>query len=1148
MKFTRLRLTGFKSFVEPTDVPIERGLTGIVGPNGCGKSNLTEALQWVMGESSYKAMRGSGMEDVIFSGSGARPARNSAEVALMLDNSDRSAPAAFNDSDTIEIIRRIERESGSSYRLNGREVRARDVQLLFADASAGSRSPAMVGQGRVGALIAAKPEARRAILEEAAGISGLFGRRHEAELRLKAAEQNLERLEDVLAEIERQLEALRRQARQAVRYRTISGEIRKGEATALAVRYATALDAVAAAQAELDAGTARVETRGDEEQHAATRQATASAALPPLRDAAAAAGEAVQRIRIEEEQLEAEERAVASQLADLERRLVQLTADLERERRLLAENASSIDRLAKEEAALASEEEGGAVRRSEAAERLATAESSLARSEKLGAEAQASLSELRARRQQFEREASEALTRDSRLGEEFSRVERERRDIAGSETQARIDQAAARAEAAHEQVTAAETALGDAEQATIAARDGEAAARATVAESEAALARMEAEAKALRSMLPQTTVADPVGDSVIVRDGAEAALAALFGDELNLSQNAAAESHWHLVAPADDDPALPAGAEPLAALVDAPPVLARRLGQTGLVARADGLRLQAALRPGQSLVSAEGDLWRWDGLVAGAGVRQAEANRLAGRKRLATLNGGIEELRPAMRVAQQRHGAAREALAKASAAEAGTRSAFKAANRNLDEARAALATADRDHGRNSLRLAALAEAEARILAGRAEAQAKRVEAAEALARIPSPDVVEGPLAELRLKIAADRGVVSEARGALAGIDRDAEHRRNRLKTIATERDSWVRRQAGAEAQITTLSGRAKELETERQSLAERPADFATRRQALAEAGSSAEIKRKDATVALSAAEAELAAADKAARAAGEALAQAREQRGRAEERLGGAKLRAAEFAERIVELLQCRPEEAAAAAGLTGAPLPALDQVEARVERLKQERDRLGGVNLQAEQEAEQLAERRSGMIADRDDLVAAIQKLRQGISGLNREGRERLLAAFTSVDEKFRELFMHLFGGGTAELQLTDVVDPLEAGLEIIARPPGKKPQTMTLLSGGEQALTALSLIFAVFLTNPAPICVLDEVDAPLDDANVERFCTLLEEIVSRTDTRFLVTTHNPITMARMSRLFGVTMAERGVSQLVSVDLETAERFREAV
>jgi chromosome segregation protein len=292
----------------------------------------------------------------------------------------------------------------------------------------------------------------------------------------------------------------------------------------------------------------------------------------------------------------------------------------------------------------------------------------------------------------------------------------------------------------------------------------------------------------------------------------------------------------------------------------------------------------------------------------------------------------------------------------------------------------------------------------------------------------------------------------------------------------------------------------------------------------------------------------LAEADAGARAALEALAEARERRGRAEERVVAAKQRLAEVAERISETLDCAPEEVVAVAEIKpDAALPELDDVEARLERYRQERERLGAVNLRAEAEAAETGERRDQLAGERDDLVAAIQRLRQGIASLNREGRERLTAAFETVNGHFQRLFTHLFGGGTAELQLTESDDPLEAGLEIVARPPGKKPQIMTLLSGGEQALTALSLIFAVFLTNPAPICVLDEVDAPLDDANVERFCNLLDEMARQTDTRFVVITHNPITMARMRRLYGVTMAERGVSQLVSVDLEMAERFREA-
>jgi chromosome segregation protein len=410
-----------------------------------------------------------------------------------------------------------------------------------------------------------------------------------------------------------------------------------------------------------------------------------------------------------------------------------------------------------------------------------------------------------------------------------------------------------------------------------------------------------------------------------------------------------------------------------------------------------------------------------------------------------------------------------------------------------------------------------------------------------------PESFDAPIADLQAQMTENRNAVAEARMALAAIERDAEARKVRLEAIAREESAWTNRRRTAEQQIASLTARKSELAEQRDALGDRPDAIARQRYALTERSIDVERKRAVAGDALAEAETALAEADKIVAAANQALSEARERRGRLEERLDGARERLREAGARIRESLQCEPSEATRIAGIDEDALPALDQVESSLERYKQERERLGGVNLQADAEAEELAARRDAMISDRDDLVAAINKLRQGIASLNREGRERLTTAFDEVNRQFQRLFIQLFGGGTAELKLIGSEDPLEAGLEVIAKPPGKKPQTMTLLSGGEQALTALSLIFAVFLTKPAPICVLDEVDAPLDDANVERFCSLLEEITAETGTRFLVITHNPITMSRMNRLFGVTMTERGVSQLVSVDLETAERFREA-
>jgi chromosome segregation protein len=684
----------------------------------------------------------------------------------------------------------------------------------------------------------------------------------------------------------------------------------------------------------------------------------------------------------------------------------------------------------------------------------------------------------------------------------------------------------------------------------MAARDRVAAARESLGDAEQTLGRIEAETAALSAVLASSVAngRKPVIDSVRVEAGFEAALGAAFGDDLDAPTDRGAPAHW-LALDAEGDAPLPGAVEPLSLHVEGPRVLARRLSQTGIVSRSEGAMMQPRLRPGQRLVSREGDLWRWDGYVAAADAPHSAAQRLQSRNRLAALE--PERTAGEQLVAERRANLTQEVEAArlAAEAEARAREAWRVAQRSLDEARAALSTAERESGRIAARRSAVEEAVARLTAAAAEAEATVSEARDRLATMTDPQSLSTGLARQRDKVSEDRAAFAEARAAVESLARELEIRSGRLAALAVERQTWHERAANAEAQIATLSHRRREAEAEKRKLAEEPAQIEARRQALLTEIANAERVRAAAADRLAAGETALAEADKAARFALESLSEAREQRGRAEERVVAAKARLGEIGERIQEALDCAPEEALAIAALKpGAALPDHDEIEARLERYRQERERLGAVNLRAEAEANEVAQRRDQLVGERDDLVAAIQRLRQGISSLNREGRERLLAAFETVNGHFKQIFTTLFGGGVAELQLTESEDPLEAGLEIMARPPGKKPQIMTLLSGGEQALTALALIFAVFLTNPAPICVLDEVDAPLDDANVERFCNLLEEMTRQTDTRFIAITHNPITMSRMNRLFGVTMAERGVSQLVSVDLETAERFREAV
>jgi chromosome segregation protein len=1148
MKLTRLRLIGFKSFVEPTDLEIEPGLTGVVGPNGCGKSNLVEAVRWVMGEASYKAMRAAEMDDVIFSGNTARPARNHAEVSVLIDNTAHKAPAAFNDSETLEVSRRIMREHGSIFRVNGREVRARDVTVLFADASTGSRSPALVHQGRIGEIIQARPDQRRRVLEEAAGISGLHARRHEAELRLKAAEQNLARVEDVIGQLAAQMASLKTQARQAVRYRNISGQVRRLEALLLHLRWTAAQAEVAEAERSKDEAVRVVASRVGEQTVATTTQARVAAGLPSLREAEAKAAAALQRLLLARDGLEREEARARERSAELDRRLEQFAADLERERTLAADAASALDRLANEEKHLKAEAHASAGRLTGVNERVAKADETLAASEKSFADLTNALADLTARRNQLQAALSEHEQRAVRLETELANIDAGlAASGSGQPDLSALNKALVAAQAA---LAKAEAAARATEVALAAAREKLEADRAPLDDSERRVQRLETEAKTIGKLLAVETknLWPPVMDALSVTKGYEKALGAALGDDLDAPVDQSAPMRWGGAALDRSDPALPKGATSLSRYVKAPPELARRLAQIGVVERADGAGLAAELKPGQRLVSREGDFWRWDGFAAAAHAPTGAARRLAERGRLQAIEGELTAARGETEAKRRAVEAAEAAVAAAAAAETAARARWREAQHATDARREEHVAAERESGRNAARVSALKEAKQRITAGREEADAARRDAEKALATLPAAAQLEVKLTKVKEVIASDRSALAEIRAEAQGIAREAELADRRLQAIGVERADWEQRKDKATAQIATIGERAEEAKRERAALEDAPRHFAGQRQALIGEIETATAGRRAAADRLAEAETELAAADKAARGALEAVGEARADAARAEERRDGAKRRLADIEHEIRDLLDIEPAGAAGVAEFkAGDALPEIDEVEGRLDRIRRERERLGSVNLLAEQELRDVEAQHGKLVADRDDLVEAIRRLRHGIHSLNSEARERLLASFATVNEHFKKLFSQLFGGGYAELQLIESEDPLEAGLEIMAKPPGKKQVTLSLLSGGEQALTALALIFAVFLTNPAPICVLDEVDAPLDDYNVERFCDLLDEMTRSTDTRFVIITHNPITMARMSRLYGVTMAERGVSQLVSVDLEGAVKLREA-
>jgi chromosome segregation protein len=1151
VQFNRMRITGFKSFVDPTELVIDEGLTGIVGPNGCGKSNLVEALRWAMGETSAKQMRGSEMDDMIFAGTADRPSRNLAEVILSMDNSDRRAPAQFNDTDELDIVRRIERGNGSNYQVNGMDTRARDVQMLFADASTGARSTAMVSQGRIGAIINAKPTQRRGLLEEAAGITGLHARRHEAELRLRAAETNLERLEDIVGALEEQHRLLKRQARQATRYRNLSDHIKRHEAILLHLRWVSAQSAREAAAEQFNAIETLVAELTQAVAIATTAQADASTVLPSLRQKEAEAAAALQRLLVARDALDAEERRIESLRAEISNRITMIDGDITREKSLGGDATEAVEKLETESTGIRDAQTRESDDLETAKTRLAEAQADVSAREQTVAELSRSVVADETREATLTRQLSEFEIRRKRFNERRTNIETEQQEAAqAADDDGALEEARKSAEEARNQAQAARDALQAAETATADARTAENEAREGHQTAASATAKLRAEQEALSELLEfgDPELWPPMIDAVEVDTGYEMALGAALGEDLIAPTDEASPIHWRSLPMFANPKGLPDNVRRLSEVVRGPAALTRRLSQIGIVETEEqGLKLHDKLEQGQRLVSANGALWRWDGFTAAAGTPTAAATRLAQRNRLEEMLVDLEKADATAALAQTGREKTATTARDAADAERKAREGVWAADK-VAQATGTTATALAESTADARsRVSGLKDAIESLLADVAELDTQEQTAKqdrESLADVP---VRRTEVERQQRELAEKRATLAEIRSAHDRLDQESETRILRLQVIANELASWHSRAANALKQLEQLTTRrAQELE-EHQKLEARPAEIAEERSALLDHIVRAETTRNQAADSLAQAETSLENLTRELRAGESKLSETREDRVRREAAVEQIDQNLAVIAERVAERLECKPEEALASVDINAEEqLPPQDTVEQKLERLQRERDNMGPVNLRAEQEASELDERIRGMETEREDLIAAIARLRQGISGLNREGRERLLVAFNEVDQHFRELFAKLFGGGRAHLKLTEADDPLEAGLEVFASPPGKRLQSMTLLSGGEQALTALSLLFAVFLTNPAPICVLDEVDAPLDDSNVDRFCKLLEEMIRASSTRFLLVTHHRLTMARMDRLYGVTMAEQGVSQLVSVDLQAAERLRE--
>ena len=915
----------------------------------------------------------------------------------------------------------------------------------------------MIGQGRIGELISAKPRARRALLEEAAGISGLHSRRHEAELRLRAAETNLERLDDVISQFDAQLESLKRQARQANRYRNVSAEIHKSEATLFYLRWKAARQAVSEAESALTAATLSVGQKGEAQAVAAKEQAIIAHKLPKLRDAEAHAAAALQRLVLERNQMDLEAQRIALRKQELDDRLRQLGQDLAREQQMIAENSDIIDHLDREKELLEAETGKAGERQKDTSSALADASKKLAAGESELEILTGEAASISAARNQLQRTIADSKERAVRLSDQTASVTSELEKLSAKiAEQAGTEEKQRHIDVLEHQMGETEAAASEAERLVAVSRQEEEAARRPLIATRDALNEIETEARTLAGILNATTtdLFPAVVEEIKVAPGYEAALGAALGEDLDISTNTSAPVHWGAVERSVDDSALPQGAEPLSAHVSAPQELGRRLAQIGIVGRHEGQQLQRQLRPGQRLVSIEGDLWRWDGFSASAEAPTPAAQRLAQKNRFAELDRAAIETTARLRQAETLLAAAKAELTKNLGAEQAQREAVRDLHRRLGVARDDQVKAERAVGEMSNRRSALEEARVRLHSSLDEANLVHKEATASLAATPPLATLEEKLTSLRQLVATDRAGFAEAKTVHDGLARENALRSQRLEAIERERKSWIDRASNAENQIAVLTSRQQEAGHEREQLDRAPSELDERRRIISRQIETAEELRREAGDQLATTENKLKSADQIASSSLLELSSAREESARAEERLGAARQRDSEIETRIRDELECQPHELLQLAELKdGDSHPDLGATERRLEKLKAERERLGAVNLRADIEQTEIAEQRDNLVAESDDLVEAIRRLRQGIQSLNTEGRERLLTAFDAVNEEFKRLFTHLFGGGTAELQLVESDDPLEAGLEILARPPGKKPQTMTLLSGGEQA-----------------------------------------------------------------------------------------------
>jgi len=1141
MKFQSVRISGFKSFLEPTEIQMNRGLTGVVGPNGCGKSNIVEAIKWIMGENSARQMRGDGMDDVIFSGTDERPSRNFAEVSIKLDNSEKKAPAIFNHYDEIEITRKIEREKGSVYRVNGKQVRARDIQLIFADNGTGARSSGIVGQGRIAQIIDSNPEDRRVILEEAANIKGLHSRRHEAELKLKGASDNLDRLSDIEQTYKEQLIELEKQGRKAARYRSVGERIRKAEATLFfnlmnnAKKEANDLDIqLKNANENVSQGQIKVAEHTKSQLHLANK-------TPDLKKDEAEKAAILQTFNITKIKLDEEKSSAQNALQNIINQINLINNDIVRESEIKEDAKKSLSTLLTEEKNLREDTENFSTKITKATDLV----------KKLRSISDAANDKLSTITSEIYSIKSDKSDLEKRIKNLKQKIEVTQNQLANFN----IEDDKNRFKLDKEKIINLKKLIQENNQ----LNDGykveleklEKLETRLVEEKNTAVFefnKVNLEFDSLSTLLGRDTLNSNTLEKTIGNiNNLEEAIGSVLGETLLapiLSDDQSTENatYWRDDFKTISTASLPESVIPIVTKITKSSILDTALKGVGIVDNKEiAFKLQKELTFGQALTTPSGGLWRWDGFVQPQGVQNSYSERLQQIARLRLLQNKLPSLEENQSLSEKK-----------------LEECFKNIKKYKDDlANLQVKLSNLISESNELELQNT-KVESKLLSS--EALIKELKNTERMSLEELSELekefnnslnLPSLLAEeLKVRNNADqsRNELTDAMAAEQQIKSEESFKSRNLIQLGHQKENWKVREEEAKTRLISLEDRLKASQDEKNRLSTLPESFEKKEAELNTKIEEAISNRNIAADQLVKNETSLNDADKLVREAEKAVSTLREEMIKIEALLNLSKAKIQNIEDRVFEKLKIKSTELNKFINSKeeDQPIRSIEILEKTLQRLLNERETLGAVNLRAEDEMNEMLNKIEVMSKERVDLEEAIAKLRSGIFELNKEGRQRLKESFEEVNENFKQLFQKLFGGGNAELRLVGNEDPLQAGLEVLASPPGKKMQLLSLLSGGEQALTAISLIFSVFLCNPAPICILDEVDAPLDDTNVGRFCDLLNQIVDETNTYFMVITHHRLTMAKMDRLFGVTMEQKGISKLVSVDLEQASRIRD--